>query len=216
MTAPLWLSAFSDDDHVAHDMDSSERGSQDTRASTDVALAERVRDGDAVALGHLHEVYWSSLTRYAYRIVGSIDGARDIVQDVFADVWIRRSSFIPHGTVAAYLYRAVRNRALAVVRDRDTAERLQQRLVWQERHDENDTTLEIDELNRVVHVALDAIAPRAREAYLLRAEQGLGIAEIAMVMGITEGTTRLQLSRAMAAVRDGVRRYLAEADRRDD
>jgi len=66
-------------------------------------------------------------------------------------------------------------------------------------------------LNALAHATLAALPPRCREAYLLYAEQRLEIEDVARVMGIAEGTARLQLKRAMAALRRALDAYLDDA-----
>jgi RNA polymerase sigma-70 factor (ECF subfamily) len=187
--------------------------------STDIpadepGLIERLRDGDPTALERLHERYWERLVRYANRTLGSLDAARDVVQDVFTDLWIRRTTWTPKGTVASYLHRAVRNRAFAQLRTHDTAARLSAGVKAHATAPvRGDELLAAAELHQLVHTTLETLGARCREVYLLRAEQGLEVAETAAVMGITEGTVRLQLSRAVAAIRASVRAYLAQSER---
>jgi RNA polymerase sigma-70 factor (ECF subfamily) len=55
--------------------------------------------------------YWGPLVRYARGIIGSTDGAEDVVQEAFVGLWQRREPLAPD-RIAPFLYRAVRNRAL--------------------------------------------------------------------------------------------------------
>jgi RNA polymerase sigma-70 factor (ECF subfamily) len=215
MAFPFWLSPIHDsaDDGGYHPRSGLSVHPVGSPAD-ETGLIERLRDGDATALERLHEQYWERLVHYANRTVGSLDTARDVVQDVFADLWIRRTTWAPTGTVVSYLHRAVRNRALAQLRTHDTAARLsvgvKAHLATPVRGDE---LLAAEELHQLVHATLDTLGARCREVYLLRTEQGLDVAEVAGVMGITEGTVRLQLSRAVAAIRTSVRAYLAQSER---
>ncbi|MEO5814526.1 MAG: sigma-70 family RNA polymerase sigma factor [Gemmatimonadaceae bacterium] len=54
---------------------------------------------------------WGPLVRYARGIIGSTDGAEDVVQEAFIGLWQRREPLAPD-SIAPFLYRAVRNRAL--------------------------------------------------------------------------------------------------------
>lgn len=69
----------------------------------------------------------------------------------------------------------------------------------------DETTIAREELGRV-QSALDRIAPRSKEAIVLRQVEGLSGREIAVRMGVTEGTVKLHLSmgmRALAAILHG-------------
>jgi RNA polymerase sigma-70 factor (ECF subfamily) len=58
-----------------------------------------------------------------------------------------------------------------------------------------------DETSRRVEVALSALSPKQRTAFLLRNHQGLSIHEIAKMMQTAEGTAKVHLHRAVMALR---------------
>ena len=51
---------------------------------------------------------------------------------------------------------------------------------------------------------MQAMPNKQRTAYLLRNDQGLSIADVAKVMKTTEGTVRVYLHRAVAALRQSL------------
>jgi RNA polymerase sigma-70 factor (ECF subfamily) len=60
------------------------------------------------------------------------------------------------------------------------------------------------EAKRKVDATLKAMPNKQRTAFLLRNHQGLSIADIAQVMKTTEGTVRVYLHRAVAALRQSL------------
>src|SRR5215472_13445222 len=80
------------------------------------ALAERDDAPADEAFAHdfetLFRAHHSELCAFAYRFVGSVDEARDVVQDVFMTVWRRRAVLRAEMPTRGYLYRATRNVAL--------------------------------------------------------------------------------------------------------
>jgi DNA-directed RNA polymerase specialized sigma24 family protein len=63
----------------------------------------------------------AALLAFGTRYVGDAARAEELVQDVFFTLWERRAEWIVTGTVPAYLFSAVRSRALNV-RRRDAVE----------------------------------------------------------------------------------------------
>jgi RNA polymerase sigma factor (sigma-70 family) len=61
------------------------------------------------------ERYEGPLVRYAFRITGQLDQARDVVQDVFVRLWKVEHNQVD-GHLAEWLFRVCRNRALDVQR----------------------------------------------------------------------------------------------------
>ena len=60
------------------------------------------------------------------------------------------------------------------------------------------------ETQRRVNETLETMPKKQRTAFLLRNHQGLSIADVAKVMKTTEGTVRVYLHRAVAALRQSL------------
>ncbi|HSC43723.1 MAG TPA: sigma-70 family RNA polymerase sigma factor, partial [Candidatus Binatia bacterium] len=60
------------------------------------------------------------------------------------------------------------------------------------------------EAQRRVDQTLETMPNKQRTAFLLRNHQGLSIADVAKVMKTTEGTVRVYLHRAVAALRQSL------------
>jgi RNA polymerase sigma-70 factor, ECF subfamily len=85
-------------------------------------LAERIRSGDAGALGELYDRHASGALAVAMRVVRSRDEAEDVVHDAFVAVWRKIDRFdAQRGTLRAWLMTVVRNRAIDRVRARRPA-----------------------------------------------------------------------------------------------
>lgn len=84
-------------------------------------FVERVRGEDAeearAAFDLLYETHFVPLWRLARQLTRSDATAKDVAQDVFVSLWTNRQKWHVDGSVRAYLYRAVRNRALNAIRD---------------------------------------------------------------------------------------------------
>jgi RNA polymerase sigma-70 factor (ECF subfamily) len=166
-------------------------------------LLAAVRGGDRRAFERLFRAWYGSLAEYAARLLGNADTAEDAVQEVFVSVWRRREDLPEFGKLAAYLHRAVRNRALNQMRDQQTAER------WA-------TAAEIDrppapeadagvlhaELADTIERAVAELPPRTREVFYLSREKGLTYNEIAAALDISVKTVETLMGRALRALRE--------------
>ena len=85
----------------------------------DARLAERIRAGEAEALGELYDRHASMALATALRVVGSREEAEDVVHEAFVAVWRKIDRFdAARGALRAWLMTVVRNRALDRVRAR--------------------------------------------------------------------------------------------------
>ena len=66
----------------------------------------------------LFKTHFEPLCRFALKYVDDIDEAKGVVHDVFVTVWEKFDTLDPALNYKSYLYTAVRNRCLNVIRDR--------------------------------------------------------------------------------------------------
>jgi RNA polymerase sigma-70 factor, ECF subfamily len=166
-----------------------------------------LRAGDERALEQLFRTYYSSLCDFAARYVGDGARAEELVQDLFADLWVRRGALQVRDSIRAYLFAAVRNRALNV-RKRDAMESdwAQDEAAADIRalhtHPEPvDAAVERAELRARLDSALAALPERCRLVMHLRWREQMPYADIATVMGISVKGVENQLARGLAAIR---------------
>src|SRR5689334_12892134 len=79
-----------------------------------------------VPFEELFKLHFSELRDFAFRYVRTEADAEEIVQDAFLAVWIKRHSIAPRSTMRAYLFGAVRNRALHHSRHSAVARRFEE------------------------------------------------------------------------------------------
>jgi RNA polymerase sigma factor (sigma-70 family) len=153
----------------------------------------------------MHEDFRALFDGHALRVVrlASLLGAEDpedVAQEAFCRLYERRDGL--RGSVAEagpYLNRIVVN----LVRDRHRRATAQHRLRLLSRRDDERVAPSAEELSahtdegRRAVAALAAIAPRRREAVVLRYWLDLPYAEIAHVMGVSLGAAKSAVSRGL-------------------
>src|SRR5438094_309332 len=97
------------------------------QAATERAWIARIRAGDADALATVFRSYYTELCAFGYRYVRSRALAEDLVHDVFAQIWAEHEQWQIRDHLKAYLYGAVRNRAISALRRQLVARQ------WEER-----------------------------------------------------------------------------------
>ena len=171
-----------------------------TFLESDSQLSDEIRKGNGAAFDRLFRKYYSPLCDFVTRIVKSQDATEDIVQEVFARLWIDRAEWLPEISVRAYLHKAVRNTALNYLKH------LQVITSWSSKQSEisgGDVAEEVAnrELLSALHEAIEHLPEGSRTIFLLNREEGLTYTEIADVLNISKKTVETQMGRALKALR---------------
>jgi len=181
--------------------------------AAELVLLRRIIAGDVDAFTALVSHYYTPLVRFATRLVGSRDGAEDVLQDVWLRIWRGRATLSADEPIRAYVFTAVRRACANVHRARvreDSAMGRMLGVVVGEGEAERGVLdqIEHDEMSMALQHAVDALPARCRDVWLLAREQGLSYAEIASVLGISVNTVKTQMTRAMVALRAVAAGYL--------
>lgn len=187
-------------------------GQEDPLDPTERGVVERIRVGDEEVFEAVYRSAYAPLWRFAVRLVQSRDGANDVVQDVFLSIWSQRETLSVRTTIRAYLYGAVRQRALRYIRhqrvvDRSAADRaveVADALGGQGHAAAADSRTEHDELVQLVRAAIHTLPERQQLAILLYLDDELTPPEIAAALGVTPVAVRKLLAKATSRVRDAL------------
>ena len=145
----------------------------------------------------IYEVHYVSLCRIAYRILSEEDTAREVVQEVFIEIW-KKQNWQELRSVQAYLITAVYNRSLKALRK-------QKKLVSLDQVTEPvavDVPLEQQELEIVISRGIEQLPERCREIFLLSRESELTYNQIAIQLGISIKTVEAQMGIALKKLRE--------------
>jgi RNA polymerase sigma-70 factor (sigma-E family) len=149
----------------------------------------------------LYQAHGVGLIRLAVVMLGDRPAAEDVVQEAFCGLYRRWDHLDDPGNALRYLRSSVLNGCRSVLRNRG---RLRLRLGQGPGRPDNvesaESTALVGEEHRAVLAALRRLPDRQREALVLRFYLELSEAEIAQAMGISQGTVKSTVSRALAAL----------------
>lgn len=164
-----------------------------------------LKSGDPVVFEALFLHVYDHLWRFALSIVGVHELAEDTVQDVLLSLWERRNEIEIRGSLASYLFSAVRRHALRRLRKGRTEDRIGSTWLNEEipamgsigspHFDESAESM------RFLRVALNNLSPVRRQVLLLRWADQLSYDEIAEIMDMSAEAVRAHVSRAYRTLR---------------
>ncbi|WP_420151386.1 RNA polymerase sigma factor [Spirosoma sp.] len=166
--------------------------------STDISerdLVDRCRANDRVAQKILFERYKRAMFSTAYRIINDYDHANDALQDAFVEVFRNLNQFAFRSTLGAWIKTIVVRQAIRKQQLEDRFLTLSEAI-----HDEPvpfRDSLTGEELD----VAIRSLPDGARTIFLLIEVEGYAHKEVADMLGISEGTSKSQVSYAKKLLR---------------
>lgn len=170
-------------------------------------LDDRIRRGDPAAFEALFRAHYEALCAFAARYTDSSAVAEELVQDVFTRLWTDRSKWPAPRNRRAYLFTAVRNRALNAGRRRKLeqdwadAEIIGSRTTEDTGGDDPTPRFQDPDAHAQLERAVASLPERCRLVMHLRWREGLSYADIAGIMGISTKGVENQLARGLRALR---------------
>ena len=162
---------------------------------------DRVLGGDASAFQQIVDQTSVRLVRLSARIMGNQADAEDVVQEAYVKAYraLTAGEFDRRSSTNTWLYRIVVNGAIDAKRSR--ARRAEQTDVQFDPSWDGAALAEARLALSELDDWLDALPPDQRAALVLQSLEGLNNAEIAQVMGVSEGAVEQRLVRARTTLR---------------
>ncbi len=177
------------------------------RIENEQQILKKVSGGDSQAFRTLYLYYYNRLFQFSMMFLCSEPASEDVVQDVFFNIWKDRKALTTIPNFQAYIYQAVRNGCLNVLKSGYVSKRdelpeaeLQVRVSPDSPLDE----LTYKELNGAVQEAINALPERCRIVFKMAKEDDMSQQEIADVLGIQLCTVQRQILLAKDKIKQAI------------
>ena len=145
--------------------------------------------GQEDAFHRLYEKYAPVLRYFAAKYLSDSAAIDDVVQDAFVDLWEKRRDFGTETGIRSWLYKAVRNACLNVLRHRQVQEKF---FVQEQLQEHSESFLERvfeAEVFEMLLSAFNELSPACRSVYKMSLE-GMKHEEIARELNISVNTVK--------------------------
>jgi RNA polymerase sigma-70 factor, ECF subfamily len=172
-------------------------------AVTTDELVRRARAGDEVAFEALYRAHVGRVYAVCLRMAGNAAEAKALTQDAFVRAWEKLGEFRGEAAFGTWLHRLAVN---VVLLDRRQAARRREDALPDEDAAPPARTDAPLELRMDLEAAVGALPTMARQVLVLYDVEGYRHAEIGVLLGIAEGTSKAHLFRARRLLREALER----------
>jgi RNA polymerase sigma factor (sigma-70 family) len=171
-----------------------------TERALEAYLVASARVGDRVAMAQLVELRGPRLMAHAARLLGEREGARDVVQDAWAEIVRGLGSLRDDGAFLPWALRIVSRRVARVIRGRQRDRRLAE---------EYAAEAEVSVPERgpaavdaaAVRLAINTLPPVQAATVALFYLEDMSVGEVAIATDVPVGTVKTRLMHARAKLR---------------
>ena len=147
----------------------------------------------------LYDEHAESIYITAKQFLKSHDLAKDLVQEIFASIWLKRTTFTDVNHFQSYLYVMTKNTAINHIL-KMTKEELANKEFSDRVELHNSSVLEMKDV--LLYKVLDELPPKRREVFQLAKLEGLSHEGIADRLKISPNTVSNHMKKALRFVRE--------------
>jgi len=169
-----------------------------------------ISKGDKIAFEKAFRAFYAALCNYALSLVKDKDEAEEVVQNVFFNIWNKRTALQVSGSLKSYLYRSVHNECLNKIKH------VKMKTTYAEDYRKNASCsfdnaadhLHAKELGQKINTAIDSLPEQCGNVFKLSRFENLKYNEIAQHLNISIKTVENHMGKALKILREQLKDYL--------
>lgn len=173
----------------------------------DKELLLRLQNGDRRSFLFVYDRYAGLIYNRVKRLVHVHEFAEELVQDVFMQLWINRARIPSDLSIQIILLRYAKSSAInfykRAVRDAQMKEKIIQSSV--DYYDPIEDHINFTETSAVLHAAIAKLPPQRQKIFVLCKLEGKSYEEAAALHGVSVGTIKDHMAKAMRSIRQELR-----------
>jgi RNA polymerase sigma-70 factor (ECF subfamily) len=172
-----------------------------TQQFDDSILLRQINKGCKQSFNRLYEKHWERAYEYAFKRLQDSEQAKDIVQEIFTHIWLKRE-VLEIENLHAYMNVAVRNQVLKFLARQKTSHpffKVLENLPCQ--HVDTDASVLAKEFNAAYQALVKTLPSKKQMIFRLRYEEELPTKDIARFLNISRKTVQNQLGKAIEQLR---------------
>lgn len=182
-------------------------------ASNDIL--NKIKSGEEASFEKVYRYYYPRLIYFAKQYVLDAEASKNIVQDVFTELWAKRITLHEDTNLQAWLFTVTKNKSLKTIsqlksrQNYDNYLKSRQLEVNFKSLSEFDTSnLVFEELQAQIQASIEKLTPACRKVFEMSRFEDKKNKEIAEELNLSVKTVEAQISKALRTLKTDLKNYL--------
>jgi len=169
----------------------------------DDELISLMSRSDREAFDQIYDRYWEKLFLFLAKVIKDEDEAKDLVQEIFVSLWIRREKLHTIHSLSAYLHTAAKYKGLTYIQANINKNNYLESLTefLSQADYSPDQYQAAQELEETVARKVEELPSKMRIVYSLSRTEGLSHKQISERLEISDKTVKKQINNALNQIR---------------
>ena len=182
---------------------------------TSIEVVRRLISGDEQSFEKVYRYFYPRLMYFAKQYIYDIEASKNIVQDVFTELWDRRNTLKDETNLNAWLFTVTKNKSLKIIshlksqKNYDSYFKARQLDVnYIALNDFYTSNFVFEELQAQINTALEKLSPACRKVFEMSRFEDRKNREIAEELNLSIKTVEAHISKALRSFKADLKDYL--------
>jgi RNA polymerase sigma-70 factor (ECF subfamily) len=181
----------------------------------DKNILQKILSGDESSFEKVYRFYYPRLNYFAKQYLLDSEVSKNIVQDVFTELWDKRRNLRSDTNLNAWLFTVTKNKSLKIISQLKSQQNYdnyikarQLDVNFKSLSDFDTSGLVFEELQIQIKIALDKLPPACRKVFEMSRFEDKKNREIAEELNLSVKTVEAQISKALRSLKSDLKDYL--------
>ncbi|KQO22862.1 RNA polymerase subunit sigma-24 [Flavobacterium sp. Leaf82] len=184
--------------------------------SFELNLFESFKEGDETAFTYFYDKYFRRITSFSVQFIYDQDEAENLAQEALLHLWQTREAVESINGIQSFLYTYAKSKCLNMIRHNKVKDKFKNDVLNQKERELDIEilnsvqfdTLELTELERLIHESISDLPPKTREVFIKKRFENKKNAEIAEEMQVTLKAVEAHMTKALKILKTKLSDYL--------
>lgn len=165
-------------------------------------ITTRFLKGSKKAFNQLFDLYWEKLFATAFSKLQDYDLAEELVQNLFVEIWEKRSQIDIKTSIQNYLFASLKYKIFRVINNQSKFDGLAEYKM--QNVNQVDEYIDFTELQDLLESSISILPEKCQIIFKLRKLEDKSVKEISLELNLSESTINNQLTKANKIVRENL------------